>query len=63
MWWYILKIIAVPKGSFCDGEVSGGMNVICSRPEVDYDVISIEDVDTFGCQVCAKDEDIFCRKH
>ena len=39
-----------PKRSFCDGETgdgSGGMNAICSRPQVDDEVISSRDVDTF----------------
>ena len=36
--------------SFCDGEVgegSGGVNAICSQPEVPDDVIYGDDVDTF----------------
>ena len=40
-----------PKRSFCDGDVvdgSCGINAICSRPEVVYDVISGRDVDTTG---------------
>ena len=43
-----------PKWSFCDGEVSdgsGGINAICSRPEVADDIISGKDVNTFRCYV------------
>ena len=38
------------KKSFCDSEVGGGVgsvNAICSRPDVDDDVISGQSVDIF----------------
>ena len=38
------------KRMFCDGEVgdrSGGVNTICSRPELADEVISSEDTETF----------------
>ena len=44
-----------PKTSLCDGEVcdgSGGMNAICSRPEVADVVISGKDVDAFWYYPC-----------
>ena len=43
------------KCSFCDSEVgddSGGMNAICSRPEVADKVVSGTDVDTFRYYAC-----------
>ena len=59
MWSNIFKLSALviseiprkfQKRLFCDGEVGGGsgdVNAICSRPEVDNDAISREDVATF----------------
>ena len=53
-----MKLIAIvlskifPRRQFCDVEVGDGcvaMNGIFSRQEVADDVISIEDVETFGC--------------
>ena len=58
LWRWMLKVLtlALPiifqKRSFYDGEVgcgSGGMNAMCSRPEVADDVISGTDVGTFRC--------------
>ena len=45
----------IPKQLFCNGEVcdgSGGVNAICSRPEVTDDVIFGEDAETFQEYVC-----------
>ena len=44
-----------PKRLFrgCEvGDGSGGVNTICRRPEVDDDVISVEDAETFQEYIC-----------
>ena len=51
----VLSFRDFTKISFCHGEVgvsSGGMNAICSRPEVADDIIPGRDVDTFRCYAC-----------
>ena len=40
------------KRFYCDGDSSGGVNAICSRPKVADDVISGEDAETFQEYVC-----------